>query len=50
MPDLDSAQKTIVKMTYILSRKCRESIIQKTRLERLSKSFLTLSWHHCPPY
>ena len=25
-------------------------IIQKARLKRLSKTFLTLIWHHCPLY
>ena len=35
---------------YILSKKYRELIIQKARLKRLSKTFLTLSWHHCPSY
>ena len=33
---------------YILSKKYRELIIQKARLKRLSKTFLTLSWDHCP--
>ena len=28
----------------------RELIIQKARLERLSKTFLTLTWHHCLLY
>ena len=35
---------------YILSKKYRKLIIQKARLKRLSKIFLTLSWHHCPLY
>ena len=35
---------------YILSKKYRELIIQKARTKRLSKTFLTLSWHHCPLY
>ena len=33
-----------------LSKKYQELIIQKARLQRLSKTFLTLSWHHCPLY
>ena len=33
-----------------MSKKYRELIVQKTRLKRLSKTFLTLSWHHCPLY
>ena len=32
----------------ILSKKYREFIIQKAHLKRLSKTFLLLSWHHCP--
>ena len=35
---------------YILSKKYRELIIQKARLKRLPKTFLPLSWHHCPLY
>ena len=35
---------------YILSKKYRELIIQKARLQRWSKTFLTLSWYHCPLY
>ena len=35
---------------YILSKKYRGVIIHKDRLKRLSITFLTLSWYHCPLY
>ena len=42
--------RQLLLVSYILSKKYRELIFQKARLKKMSKTFLTLSWHHCPLY